>query len=553
MSAVLLVTMVMSFAGRGCGSQNGQAGPTNGPKAIAAVGSYNVFEQQVQAQYDNALHSMGSPPRAKDAATYYGIFLSQQIDTGLTLIEAQKKSIPVTDADLRKNFTDQLEMQVMQEKIQLMQSGTLKGSSDKDFEAAFQAKNHRSVAEYRKLAADAFNDSLKDPAAKASAIATFARTEVPKVLATRLKPTDEQLKDSYKTLTVKQVLMTGADVDGQVAKVQADLKSGTSFETVIDRYSKDTPLRGKKLSSTEAPLLSDQLLEENYAPLRTLKEGDISPVIKTPAGSVIYKIVKIKTDLPKDFDKNKDTLKTQLATKLAQAEFRKDIAELGKTTPITWKDAGWHALYDYYQLVGDVNMKPDDKKVKLKSIIDAAKKADHSQPASLAYYAAAEDLKVALGGKPDAEMEATLIEAIQSASEYASGPDLDLELADIYASKKDGANLTQALVKASQDNTDYSAAGQATFMAIQAKVASSATLIPTEGKKAIADAQANWTQNHDEQQKEEADAAKQAAAEKKQADIEKKKFEAEQKAAKKADDAKKPADSGSKAPDSGKK
>jgi len=107
---------------------------------------------------------------------------------------------------------------------------------------------------------------------------------------------------------------------------------------------------------------------------------------------------------------------------------------------------------------------------------------------------------------------------------------LDLELADIYALKKDGADLGEALAKAAGENNDFSPNGQATYVNIQVKAQLNSALLSADAKKQIADAQANWKQQSEEQKKEQADAAKADADRAKQDAADKKKFEADQKA-----------------------
>lgn len=531
MSFVLLVAMIFSFAGaRGCGRQRGDVESDSSQRIVAKVGNFAITESAIQDQFQAQTKNM--QPRARDEALYYGVILSDAIEEGLALIEAKQKGVSISDDQLTKNFDDQTESGVMQARMAMMQKGLLKGTSEKDFEDAYQKLTGKSIDQAKKDAKASFLEKLKDPAQRVALEAAYAASQVPKVLATRLKPSDQELKDSYKSLMVKQILLNGPDVAGQIAEVQADLKKGSPFEQVIDRYSKDKPPIGKKLSEVEAPITRDQLMDDMYAPLRSLKVGDISPVVVTSQGSVIYKVTQVKNDLPKDFEKNKEALRDALATTLATNQYRKDLKELGKSVAVDWIDPGYHLLYDYFQLSSDVDVKSTDKPAALKAIIERAEKAERTAPSSLAFYAAAEDLKNATPGKPDAELQQTLIDAIQAVSEFAPGPDLDLELADIYLTQKDAANFALALIKASQDNTDYSSSGQATYVLIQTKIADNSKLLTPDMKKQLADAQATWKQTSDEQKAEQAEAEKAAAEQAKQEAAEKKQYEAEQKAEK---------------------
>src|ERR1019366_3635079 len=239
--------------------------------------------------------------------------------------------VPLGDSEIRKAANEQFELGLTQARMKFMSQGKIKPTAtDKEFSDAVKAASGKTPDDLRKEQASAMDGFLKDPVQRAQEQARLAISEVPKALAAKLKPTDAELKDSYRSLSVKQVLLSGTDVAGQIAKVQADLKTGSSFEAMIDRYSKDKPPVGKKLSEMDAPITGDQLAEDTYAPLRKLKAGDVSPVIVTPNGSVIYKVTKIKNDLPKDFEKNKETLRTQFADKLAKTQFGNDLKELQK-------------------------------------------------------------------------------------------------------------------------------------------------------------------------------------------------------------------------------
>ena len=529
MSLVLLITMAMSFAGKGCGGQNAPNGPqSEAPTIIATVGSYPVDARLVQARYEKAVPG-GATLTAAEEAGAFGYFLGNEIRPGLAYIEAQRKNVPLTDSDIRKDANQSLEHNLDELRTKLMMEGKLKpNSTDKEFSAALKEVSGKSLEDFKKEQMDAIDAELKDPARRVIMAADFAQNEVPRVLATRNKPTDEELKNSFRSLTVKQVLLNGPDVSGQIAKVQADLKSGATFETVVDRYSKDKAPKGKKLSEVEAPVTSTQLVNDAYAPLLRLKAGDVSPVI-TRNGSVIYKILKVNTDLPKDFEKTKEASRTELATKLAEAQFSRDLEELGRTIAISWKDPGWHALFDVTQALTNPSIRPDEKKAKLMAGIDAAKTVK-SQPAALAFYAATEALHKDSIGKPDPSIEDSRIEAIQAVAEFAPGPDLDLELADIYASRKDNANLGQALAAAARDNTDYTPKGQAMYMTVRAKVLKSEALLPADAKKEITDGLAAWRQGNDQRIKDEAETAKAKADADKADAAAKKKFEAQQKA-----------------------
>jgi len=540
MSAVLLVTMIMSFGARGCSGKGGQ-NPNEpvGANIVASVGDYQIDARKLEQAYEADLgRSAGAPPDAMAEAKTYGSLLGQEVRMGLTLIEAKRKQVSISDAVIKKRVDDEVDQGLMQARFQVMQEKKLKSfPTDKEMDDWIKEKLHKSLQEWKTEQADKVNEALKDPAARIAMQASIATSEVPKAIAATLKPTDDELKASYRSLQVKQILLNGADVAGQTAKVEADLKSGASFETVIDRYSKDKPPAGKKLSEMDAPITRDQLQTEEYAPLKTLKEGDVSPPIITGLGTVIYKIVKVKNELPKDFDKNKDLLRNQLATTLGDAAFQKDLKELAKTISVSWKEQGWHALYDYYQLSTDFSLKPDEKRAKLKGIIDAAKAAPKSQPAELAFYASVTELKNESTGKPDPQLDDLRIEAIQAVSEYAPGSSLDLELADLYAAKKDGAGVGDALARASRENSDFSPIGEAMYVNIQTKVQANLALLSADAKKTIADAQLDWKNGEDQHKKDEAEQrAADAEAAKEQA-IEKKKLDAEQK----AEDAKKKA------------
>ena len=61
MSLVLLITMVMSFAGRGCAGQRGQSDePGTAGEVVATIGSFQIGSAQIQLDYEGMLQRMQS-------------------------------------------------------------------------------------------------------------------------------------------------------------------------------------------------------------------------------------------------------------------------------------------------------------------------------------------------------------------------------------------------------------------------------------------------------------------------------------------------------------
>jgi hypothetical protein len=359
-------------------------------------------------------------------------------------------------------ITDGTTTQIDQLKQQLIQTGKLKSSySDADFAKAFEGATGQKYADFKSGQDAEIKRALSDPISRGYALAEVAQHKVPQALADGLKPSVDDLKSSYVTITAKRVLFASTDPEGDLAKAQAELKAGSSFESIIDKYTKDTTNKGRKPSETEITLTREQLL--NPGPLHALlkmKAGEVSDPIRINDGPgnypSLYKVIRIKQELPKDFDKQKDSLLKSYAMTLANSQLADDLKALRKSGVVTFTDQGWGALYDIATI--DPSEGPAAKVAKLKEIVALTAKLvsgggkNDQRPVSLAYYSAASELYQDAKPEDKAQYEADRIASIQAVASFASNPQDDLELSRLLSKKKDNEGAAQALLKAIEDN-----------------------------------------------------------------------------------------------------
>ena len=361
--------------------------------------------------------------------------------------------------------------------MQMMMQGKLKpGASQADFEAAFKAQSGKTVVEQKAAFFAQVEKLLGDSSQRPLLVASFAGPMYLEFAKTKINPSDDDVKASYNSLTVKQVLFRSIPVSKTDPKVQADkvlgeIKGGLKFEDAMNRYSNDTPSTGKKLSDNTINVSATDIdSNDQYKPLKGLKVGEITGVTTVPMGLAIYKVDKITSNLPKDFDKEKAKYRETFAQKAATDQLTKKLKEFTSGPEVKWSSEGYKAFYDFSKLGEDQTLitDPAKKQTVLRGIIDRAKKVIASgqgwelRPAALTFYGALDQLYNSPGVDKTALQDDRIasIEAILQGSEDSG---MRMELVDLYSAKKETDKAAQALLLAAQSNSDFSGAGQQRF------------------------------------------------------------------------------------------
>lgn len=477
--------------------------------------------------------------------TLYSQVMNQLVDTAAYEQLAKQNGVDLSDANLLKAFETDFQSRMEQARESAAMSGQLKpGYTEKDWLDFVKTQTGgKTLDELKNSQLEDLKKRLADASTHQSVVITLAPAALRAALAPKFQPTDDQLKQSYSTVTYKRILfkndLPGKSAEERANTVLAELKSGLKFETAIDRYTNDLPLGGTKVSEpTNSATGSSILGDPQYKPLQGLKKDEITGVVDLPEGKAIYKVFSVQPNLPKDFEEKKAQYRAKLSRDLVEADIARQLADLKKSPElVVYKAPGFKAVADAADLArsaGDLN--------KLKKVYEEAKQAVaknegyDARAAALAQFVAFDGIWKA----PDADQKKLLPERVQVIDDLLKTREsfkLRMELVDLF--DKDGKpdQVFENLLQAAQSNTMPDGTGQSNFGTIAAKVADlrSRRVITEEQEKQIQVEQDRWRNDKIEADKFQAEQKVQEAAAKKQAEEEEKKAKAEKPADKPVD------------------
>jgi len=515
-SAVLYVCAAVFFGGMfylGCGLGGGGRGQGDQENRLVAftIGDtpiYNdVFEENVRKMRDQRQMQAGrgaSPDSLSpiDEVEIVGGMLNEYLTSYGTIALAKKAGVKFSDEQITGVFSKQVEDGISQDRTDLVGKKKLKADANAaELDAALKKDGKSTATERRKMFKEQLTKALKDEKTRPGLEEQTARTLLMEALETSIKPSTDELKATYNTYEFKRILFAnhpGSTVDSQIAKSQADLKSGTSFEQAIDRYSGEPPVKGKKLSENtiEVPAAQFDFIPE-YKTLKTLKQGELSNPVDTPQGKSIYKLVAIKNVLPPDFATNTAKYLKNYATQKAQTQVQDQIKKYVQSGPVKWNIQGLKAAFDFYQALTDMST-PAEKTARMASVVDEAKKAMTAngvgvRPAALAWYGAFDSIYTAPNANKE-KLRGDRIEVLKAVTGIQPFFSLRMELVDLLIEAKANDEAVETLKSAAAQNFNYDVEGERNFREVQAhlmKLKAAGALKPVaEGD--IERAQAAW-------------------------------------------------------------
>ena len=377
---------------------------------------YDDLSRMIDQQRQQAIQQSGqgaSPDALSpiDEAQIESRVLTGFVDQGVAFTLAEKAGVKFTDQAMSKQEEHTIEEQVMMTRMQLVQQGKLKpDATDKEFDSVLKQMQGESVTEKKTRFHQQLVAVLKDPKIRPVLELEVAKPLLLDSITASIKPSPAELKASYDSYQFKRILFAvhpGSTVDSQIAKAQADLKSGSTFEQAVDRYSSEHPMKGKKLSENSIDLTPSEFdTIPDYKPLKAIKLGQVSDVIETPQGKAIYKLIAIKNMAPPDLTSPKANGRyvQQYASQKAQSELDGNIKQFMKSGALVWKIQGLKALFDWAELKQDTTISPTVLPTRMAAVVDEAKKASSSstsdsRPAMLAWYAAFDSIWTAPGAE----------------------------------------------------------------------------------------------------------------------------------------------------------
>jgi hypothetical protein len=528
--------------------QNGAAQLNQNPGITVGGTTLPAFyvQEQVERQVGQYLPMMMGQPNlapsekpAKEVETY-GLIIDMVSNEAAHAALAQKNGADLSDEGLKKVAAKRVEDEIASERDRAVTSKELKeNATEKEWEEFFKKKNNMTLAEARQKAAENFQKQLSDPNTRQALTIAYARPALEMALEQKLKMTDDEVRRANESVTYKQILFK-AEIPGKTPAERAEaalkaIQSGTKFETAIDRYSNEVPAMNQKLSEKTLSASGSQTLSDpQYAPLATLKAGEVSGIVDVPEGKAIYKVVS-RTPPPADFDKKKDTYRKAAVSARVNAEITKQMKEL-KDAPggVVIKIPSYDLAYQYMRLTGGpMAGTPVVDPAKAKNLYEEATQAiqkggdTNLRLSALVRYAALMKMKGDPTMTPDAFRKAE-IEAVRSVLDYGSDFDLRMQLVDLLLQEKDNVGASEELVKARQEISTFDDTGVAQVRQVSAKrlqMKNDKTLTPEAEKEILAE-QARWQKDKEETDKiaaeQKAEREKEEAAAKKAAEEAKK-------------------------------
>lgn len=451
---------------------------TVGDVAIPAVQIENAYQQQVGgAQPD----SPEGPAVFVELQTL-GRTIDNAIDQAALAAIAKERGIQFTDEEILAAVDTAFDQSLQSSRQQLEMMGQLKpGATDKEFEEVLTKQYGKSPADLKKDQVDQIKQRLADPAQRPQMVVAAAPLILIGQERAKVAPNDDQLRQSYDELTTKRILLKNDVPGGSAAeraqKALADVKSGT-FEQAIERHSNELPAGNKKISENTQVLIGSELLTDPaLRGLLDLKAGEVSGVVDVREGKAIYKVVSRRSNLPKDFDKEKERYRRQFADQAAARRIEEEVKKFkAKPDIVKFQAPGYKALYDFMQAtmspVADMNAKMQQLFDQAMAALDKNEGFDQ-RAAALAAYGA----MTSLYGAPGADIEKLRplrIRTIESLLQTGESFALRMELANVFESAKQYDEAAQQILAAAQNNTlvdePYTSEGERRFLGIRQKV-----------------------------------------------------------------------------------
>jgi len=532
---VLFAGVFYSCGGNGGGSQN--PADVSQQSAIAVIGDFQITPAMLQAALDRQ-GSLAQDRSPQSEAGLYSQTLYTLVNQGVLLELAKKYGVTLTNEQLVQAELAAFDGQLQAVKSQLISQGKLKANSTQaEFEAELQKLSGKSLAETKDQLRKEVEAAVADPQKRSEILINQLANPIRAKIETTLKPTEDDIKSQFRTYTVKRIYFGNA-AQNPNAKQEAEaaaqaMKSGTSFEALMEKYSRDVAQPGKKKGEATMDYPASMVTAfPMFQPIAALKPGEASAVIEDQNGRTMYKLVKINDNVPKDFDKNKEThRKSYLASKASQLMAEESL-KIAQSDALKWNSAGFRLLYESFLRLADPNAPSEtaeQRKQRLEKVIaDGAKAKDQdaigAKAAVLARYAAMDELWREATEAEKQVLRNQRMQIIEDALVGTESIDLRLELADQYIDAKNAQKALEQVAAAARANSDYTALGQANFGKIQARIQKLADfkLISSDEQKQIQAEQTRWVEDKAAFEKEQAALKKQQQEDLKRMEQEKK-------------------------------
>lgn len=534
---IVLLVMVLPSAMPGLNFFNA---PQPGQAMVAKIGSKAITEADLTEQMRLAERQMGpslgvQQEALKVAASVFDLVQRKAIET---LVEERK--VEVSEAAILAYLDRELEREIKNTRQAFIQEGKLKAdATDQQFIELFKKERGMTPDEMKKQQVSQVETMLKDPEQAKLVMNSAGRFLLLDNIQSTMKVSDEELKATYDTLSVKQIVFgdLSQPIEEREKKAEEALKEirgGAKFEDVQKKYMPEdagAPIEIRRDSVRATPGLE---------PLAELKKGEVSDVLMQFGMPTIYYVVDVKQKLPADFEKQKETYRTQVIAQRAQSELEKQIKEVIEKRS-EWYSPVVKGFYDYAaaqsdpSLMGNMTKTRDRmKEIEKIAISRIGVNETNFKPgdgwAQLLRFAAQSAYFNMLTPQEQSAMRTERLEAINGVLENTEYPMLRLEAYELLLAEGNQAEAVEQLVSA-VGAVAFDEAGTQVIEQVKSKVAAAEAQkkIDADSLKVVKDALANWNTEKAAFEKEQKELKAEEERLQREAEAERKRLEEEMK------------------------
>ena len=480
------------------------------PIPIATVGSQIVSWQSVEARFRQAASRLlnlegGAPPERE--AEVYAEALDIELRAAAQREIARKRGVQVSKQRVLDDAAKVFDSELAYRRAMLAATGQIKqNATEAEAQEALARMYGKDVALVRKEMLEATEKRLEDPQGKIELENQSLGNVLIEAASGSVQLSEDQLKKDLQTVVTKRIAFDlmkhpNEDLRAKAQKVLDEIKSGSiSFEAAMNKYSDDPPPSDKKPKSESTVNLDNATIayDESYAPLRTMKPGEVSPVLSIYSGPAIVKIVRLDPKLPADYATSKEERRKNRIRQIAVKSIQKEIEELVTAPSLKWTSPGFEVLYEWLKAYRDNALAADKSKLASR-MLEIASKAEKvvtegdsegNHAASLAFFVATDKASQLASGDKKKQLEEQWLRAANTVLETTENMDLRIRLARMLLAKKDYKNAASSLTFAAQGNAGFSDEAIRRFKEIEGLRAQLASA--GQKPKELAAAQAQW-------------------------------------------------------------
>lgn len=357
---LILVTMLVAvFVGFSSGtfSRGGDDEDGQGANVAFVVDGREVnngFFLTQLAEAKNRMREARQPASAMQMAQLKAMMVDSIVTQELMASAAAKADIRVSGREVKAELDKRVDERVKQYKLAVFgQKGEKK--SDAELDAQMQKNIGRGLSSIRAEVEQTFDQE--------TVRAELMMRKYEATVRGRVQISDADLKDSYRTVTVRHILVDNRKRPDAAAKKRADeiaakLKGGADF-AALARQSSDDPGSARDGGLLPPTTRTGPYVKEFLdAAMRLKNPGDISPPVKSPFGYHIIRLDKSEVKLPKDFEKNKEKLRKEQQEQRSQQIWTETMEKIRKDAKLTFKDPEFEGYWVLSQMRNSMTPQP---------------------------------------------------------------------------------------------------------------------------------------------------------------------------------------------------